>query len=147
MLKFCTCLILFLGSLMVKPAMSWAGDPDCAKTPDDPRCVVVVDDDDSVDTGDETAKKTFSMPPMKAGFMFDFYHTDLLPHLAMEAFLFNVPKLGDFTIDIGVATSRAFVTLTWEVIPIVKIGPAVWVGYNVREEDPAFGVGISLLDF
>ncbi len=115
---------------------------------DDPReCFDGFEEDDTIIPKDPKVKRTFSIPPIKVGFVVDLYHRDILPHISMELLDFTLPYAGDFTIDTGVATSRVMLSLTWEFIPIVKMGPSIWVGYNVREDDPAFGVGISVLDF
>lgn len=114
----------------------------------DPRdCFQGFDPDGGVIPNSGKPAKTFSVPPIKAGFVIDFYHRDLLPHISIEAVAFTVPYAGDFTWDFGVASSRVFTSLVWEVIPIVKIGPSIWAGYNVRENSAAFGIGVSLLDF
>jgi hypothetical protein len=127
----------------VTPA--WAQNNRCA---DDPReCVDGVDEDGKVDPKNEEVERTFSLPPLKIGSILDLNNFDLLPHLAIELRAFTVPKLGDFAIDFGVATSRAFVSLSWEFIPLLKMGPSIWAGYNVKEKDAAYGIGFTLLKF
>lgn len=137
---------VFLASSVV----SALAEGDC-RCEDDPRCCFgEFEEDDSITTESGKAERTFSLPPVKAGFLIDIYNRDLLPHITMGLKSFTVPQFGswgDFSIDVGVATSRAFVALTWEIIPIVKIGPMLWGGYNVKETDAAFGVGFSMLDF
>lgn len=142
MQKLVVILTFCLGFLAFSPA-ALAGD--CSE---DPRsCFDGFRGDDSVITEDGEAERTFSFPPVKAGFVLDLKNTDVLPHISIEAVDFSVPYAGDFAVDVGVATSRIFTSLTWEVIPIVKVGPSIWAGYNVKEGDMAFGVGISILDF
>lgn len=144
MRKLSVFLIICLMSCLSSIALA-EPDPECTE---DPRaCFEGFDDDDTIIPKDDKVKRTFSLPPMKAGFVFDFYHRDLLPHLSMEVVEFSVPKLGDFSLDVGVATSRVLTTLTYEWIPLVKAGPCIWAGYNVREESPAFGIGVAFLDF
>ena len=122
-------------------------DDDC-KCEDDPRCCFDFDDDDdSIKTDSGKAERTFSLPPLKGGFVVDFYNRDILPHISVGLKEFGIPKIGDFSFDFGVGTSRVFAALTWEIIPIVKIGPCLWAGYNIRENEPAFGLGLSMLDF
>ena len=124
-----------------------ASSPALAACEDDPRDCFEFEDDDSITTESGKAERTLSFPPLKAGFVIDVYNRDILPHISIELKAFEVPRVGDFAFDVGVATSRVFASLTWEFLPIVKIGPSIWAGYNVRENDPAFGVGVSMLDF
>lgn len=144
MKKLLMCLVLSTSFILGTSSLSYAGDP-CK---DDPReCFDGFGDDDTIEPKDPKVKRTFDFPAVKAGFIIDFKDTDVLPHLSVEAFDFSVPKIGDFAVDVGVANSRVFAALTWEVIPVVKVGPSIWAGYNVKEQDPAFGIGISILDF
>lgn len=144
MRKLLMCLVLSVSFILASSGNVYADD----KCKDDPReCFDGFEDDDTIVPKDPHVKKTFDFPAIKAGFIIDFKNTDILPHLAVEALDFSVPKIGDFAVDVGVANSRVFTALTWEVIPIVKVGPSIWVGYNVKEKDPAFGIGISILDF
>ena len=140
------CLIACLTFLSsITAAYADDSDKDCEK---DPRaCFEGFEDDGSVIPKNEKVERTFSVPPVKAGFLIDFYHPDILPHLAIEILDFKIPKAGDFVVDTGVTVSRVFVALTWEFIPIVKAGPTIWAGYHVKEQDPAFGIGVSILDF
>jgi len=143
MRKLVVVLALF-ATLFSANSVAFAGE-DCE---DDPRaCFDGFEDDDSVITKSKKAERTFSIPPIKAGFIIDLKNRDILPHLSVEILEFELPYLGDFALDTGVATSRVFLSVTWEFIPIVKAGPSVWAGYNVRENEPAFGVGLSILDF
>jgi hypothetical protein len=115
---------------------------------DDPRaCFDGFTEDGKIKPKSDKVERTFSFPPIKAGFIFDAYNRDLLPHLSVEALDFDVPYVGDITWDFGVATSRLFTSFTWEFIPIVKVGPSIWAGYNVKHNSVAFGVGVSLLSF
>ena len=134
------CFVFFLaGSGAV-----YAEKPQCK---DDPRaCIDGFDENGNVIIGGK-AKKTYSFPPIKAGFLVDFYNVDLLPHIGLEYKQLTVPYVGDLAFDVGVATSRAYTSVTWEAIPLIKAGPSVWAGYNVRENSVAFGVGFSILDF
>lgn len=145
LLLFLTLCFTFLASSTLAFA-----DDDC-KCEDDPRCCFgEFEDDDSITTESKKAERTFSLPPLKAGFVIDVYNRDLLPHITIGLKEFTISQFGnwgDFSIDVGVATSRVFTSLTWEIIPIVKIGPMLWGGYNVKENDAAFGIGFSMLDF
>lgn len=109
---------------------------------DNPRDHFEVDPDGTVHTDDGKAERAFSLPPIKTGFLVDVYNPSIDVHLSLE--LVNV---NDFTFDVGVASDRVFVAVTWEFIPVIKIGPSVWGGYNVSEKEPSFGVGFSVLEF
>ena len=143
-MKKLVAVLSFLIVLFSINSLALAGG-DCSKDPRD--CFDGFRDDDSIITRDKKAEKTFAMPPLKVGFVVDFYNEDILPHLSVELVDFKIPYAGDFTLDTGVATSRIFASLTWEVIPIIKAGPSVWIGYNVKDNDPAFGLGVTILDF
>lgn len=118
------------------------------KCKDDPRaCFDGFENDGTVKPKDSKVKRTFSFPPIKAGFVVDIYNRDVLPHISLELKELHLPYIGDLSFDVGIATSRVFGILTWEFIPIIKAGPNLWVGYNVKESSPAFGLGFSILDF
>ncbi len=118
------------------------------KCKDDPRkCFEDPKGNGKVVPKDPDVRRTFSFPPVKAGFIIDFKHKDILPHISVEVVEFTVPRVGDFAVDVGVAVSRVFTALSWELIPFIKAGPSIWIGYNVKENDYAYGVGITLLDF
>lgn len=148
-MRFKTLLILFLVSLgfVFSPANVFAEDdcPEedkvCTGEGEDELCFCF-DEDDKIETPDGEAERTFSIPPIKMGFVFDFHNTDLLPHFGIQIF-----SIGDISADFAVARSRVFISLNWELVPIIKLGPSVWAGYNVRETEPAYGVGVSILNF
>lgn len=119
-------------------------NPECA---DDPRECIDIDPNGKVTPKDPSVLRTFSFPPIKAGFVVDMRHWDVLPHIGVEVLEIDAPWSGDFSVDINVATSRVFTSLTWEFLPIIKAGPLVWAGYNVKEKDAAYGIGFSILDF
>jgi hypothetical protein len=141
MRAFLVLLLVCLGSFF-NPAYA---EGDCSE---DPRaCFDGFEEDGTIKTKSGKAERTFSMPALKAGFIVDVWTLDVLPHMSIELRTFELPWLGDFSLDTGVATSRLFVSVTWELIPFVKIGPSLWAGYHVREEVFAGGVGVSILDF
>lgn len=117
------------------------------KCREDPRECFDFNDDDSITTNSGKAERTFSFPPVKTGFVFDFRHRDITPHLSVEVVSIPVGKLGDLTIDGGIAASRLLGSITLEFLPIIKAGPNLWVGYNVKENDIAYGIGVSFLAF
>jgi len=141
MVRFLLSSLLCLTFLLGNNSFSWA---DCA---DDPRdCFGEFDEEDNLPTESGAAERTFALPPLKAGFIVDLYKRDILPHISVGLWSFSAP-LGYISLDAGVATSRVFINVVWEVIPIVRIGPCVWGGYNVKENTPAFGIGLSMLNF
>lgn len=136
-------LVLFLVSLFPFAAHAQEGDCDLSENP---RCGFEFEEDGTVKTESGKPERTFSLPPFKGGFVFDFYNRDITPSVLVQMFDFEVVD-EDFGVEVGVATSRLFVSLSWEIVPIVKIGPSVWAGYHISENDPAFGLGVSILDF
>lgn len=132
-------------TLSLSSSFSYADELKCE---DDPRaCFEDFEDDDTIIPKDKTVARTFSFPPIKAGFVIDVYNRDILPHISVEVIELNAPWSGDYAIDVGVATSRVFTSFSWEFIPLIKAGPSIWVGYNVREKSQAYGVGFTILDF
>lgn len=142
--------VVFLASLclisFVNVASAQEVDCDDPVNEDNPRCHVKVDDEGDVKTKSGKAERTFSFPSIKQGYIFDFYNPNVLPYFSIEALEFDLAE-EDFAIDIGSTVNRVFGSLTWEFIPIAKVGISVWGGYNVIETEPAFGVGVSILDF
>ena len=139
-------MFLVLSTAFILPTANNAYADDKCK--EDPReCFNGFGDDDHVIPDDPDVKKTFDFPAIKAGFIVDFKDPDILPHIGLEVVDFSLPKVGDFALDVGVAPSTVFTSLTWELIPIVKVGPSIWAGYNVKDNAPAFGLGITILDF
>ena len=109
-----------------------------------PRDQFEFDEDGNVKTDNGKAERTFWFPPLKVGFLVDLQpdNRDVAPHLSIELFDFS-----DFAFNAGVAQSRVFLSFGWEIVPIAKIGPIVWGGYNVKDETWAAGLGVSILDF
>lgn len=118
-----------------------------AECSDNPRDCFKGFNGDTIVTNSGKAERTFSVPPMKAGFLVDFSDLDVLPFVSIELLSVGLPVVDDVTLDLGVATSRVFIDVVFEFIPIVKIGPSIWIGYNVPNSDISYGVGVSFLDF
>jgi hypothetical protein len=137
LIPFCLS-ILFAGNALANES------PDCTLPENkfEPRCIFEFDENDQVHTESGKAERTFAFPPVKTGFVYDVYSQDIEIHLSLEVLYFK-----SFALDLGVASQRAFVSLTYEFIPVIKIGAGIWAGYNVTEEQPAFGVGVAILDF
>lgn len=144
MRKLLTCLTLCVSFMMIQSSFAFADDP-CLEDPR--RCFDGFGDNDEIKPKDDRAKKTFDFPAIKAGFIVDIKDPDILPHLGIELVDFSLPKVGDFAVDVGVAPSIVFASLTWELLPVIKVGPSIWAGYNVKDSAPAFGIGITILDF
>lgn len=144
MIKLLVSLSIWL-MLSLPSSYTYAETTDCG---DDPReCFDGFEEDDTIITKDKAVKRTFSFPPIKAGFVIDVHNKDILPHVGVEVLEIDAPWGGDYSLDVGVAASRVFTSITWEFIPIVKAGPSIWVGYNIRQGGPAYGVGVTVLDF
>ena len=134
-----------LTSLIVMAPNAYAED----RCKEDPRYCFSFGDNDEVKTKSGKAERTFELPPIKAGFIVDLRSPDVMPHIAVELFEFNIggSKWTDFSVDAGVANHRVLASLNWEIVPIAKMGPSVWVGYNFDDQEPTFGIGFSVLDF
>jgi hypothetical protein len=144
MIKLLASLSIWL-TLLLSSNIAYAEEPKCE---DDPRaCFDGFKPDGTIITRDKKAERTFFFPPVKAGFIIDVYNRDILPHISVEVLEFDTFWSGDIAIDVGVGTSRVFTSLTWEFIPIIKAGPSIWAGYNVREKSQAYGIGFTVLDF
>ncbi len=144
MIKLLVCLSMLL-TLSLLSSVTLAEEPKCE---DDPRaCFGGFDPDGGIITRDGEAERTFAFPPVKAGFIVDVRNRDVLPHISAEVYEWDVFWKGNIALDVGVATSRVFTSITWEFLPIIKAGPSIWVGYTVRENDQAYGVGFTMLDF
>lgn len=139
--RFLICCLVLSGFLYSNEAFA---EDECPKNP---RACFEFDKDDKVITESGEPERTFSFPPVKTGFVVDFRNLDVLPYLGVQMFDFSLPKVGDFSVDAGVAPSRLFVSLNWELIPIVKAGPMIWGGVNIKEKESAFGVGLTILNF
>lgn len=145
MTRLLVCLSMLLMLSLLSNVSLAEEDPKCE---DDPRaCFDGFDPDGGIITKDGEAERTFSFPPVKAGFIVDIHNKDILPHISAEVYELDVPWNGNMAFDVGVAASRVFTSLTWEFLPIVKAGPSIWAGYNVKENDYAYGVGFTMLDF
>lgn len=120
-----------------------------AKCPDNPQDCFDFNEDETVNTESGGAERTFSIPPMKVGFVVDLNNRDILPDWTIQIphAELDLPKAGALTLNVGVATSRIFASVDWEIAPIVRLGPTFWVGYNVKAEEIAYGLGFAILDF
>lgn len=127
------------------PALAEEGDI-CEGDDPPPRCLFDFDEDGKVHTEDGQAERLFSLPIIKTGIVGDFKNPTITPYLAVELFYFSLFD-ETFSFDTGVATDRVFLDFNWEVISFLQMGPLIWGGYNVVENDYAFGVGFSALKF
>lgn len=120
-----------------------------ATCPEVPRDCFTFDENGQVHTDSGAAEKTFNWPPMKIGFLVDFNYKDILPDWTIQIphTEIDLPYGQALALNAGVATSRAFISLDYEAIAIIRMGPTIWCGYNFLQEDIAWGVGFSILDF
>ena len=123
---------------------SFALAEDCEDGDESPRCLFKIDEDGKLTTKSGDPERTFSIPPLKTGFILDLGVPDFLPYAALEIFDFEVFNT-DFAVDIGGTTGRMFVSFDWELITLLKLGPTIWAGWNVPEEKMSFGVGFTIL--
>lgn len=138
-------------ALMLISSVAYADDPTpeevpCVKDDPRPRCLFEFEEDGQVHTKDPRAERTFKFPPLKAGFIFDVNHKAILPHIGIQ--IVDWDMFGEtFNTNFGVSWMRTFVDFSWEIVPIMKIGPSIWAGYNVEENDWAAGIGFNILKF
>lgn len=119
---------------------------DCTEDDVRPRCQFEFDEDGRIRTKSGDAERTFAFPPLKTGFILDIGVPDFLPYVALE--IFNVGILGEtFAMDVGGSSGRIFLSLDYELLPIMKLGPMLWFGYNVPEETYSYGLGFTILKF
>lgn len=111
-----------------------------------PRDLFTIDENGKVETKDKKAERTFSIPPIKTGFIFNVKDPSFTPAISVEAFEFDIAE-EYFAFDIGGAENTFFVSLGWELVPLLRIGPSVWYGYNIKEKSSGFGVGFTFLKF
>jgi hypothetical protein len=139
-------LVLLVSLLSVQISYAEERPDDCIENDLRPQCLFTIDDDGKVHTDDGKAERTFSFPALKTGFILDMRAPNLLPFISME--LAATEILGEsFAIDIGGTAGLAFVSLNYELVPIMKLGPTVWGGWNVPEKEYTFGVGFTIIKF
>ncbi len=118
----------------------------CVKDDPRPRCLFDFDEDDHVHTETGEAERTFAFPKVKVGFVADFINFDVVPYTTLEAVDWTI--FGElFSINAGLASSRAIITLNYALIPILDIGPIVFGGWNLKEKEWSAGAGFSILKF
>jgi hypothetical protein len=131
---------------MVSPSVAEERPDDCKEYDLRPQCLFTIDDDGKVHTEDGEAERTFSFPALKTGFILDMRAPNLLPFISME--LLEWGMFGEsFSSDIGGTAGLAFISLNWEVLPIIKLGPTIWGGWNVPEKQYTFGAGFTIIKF
>lgn len=121
-------------------------NPPCTEDDLRPSCLFDFDEEGQVKTESGEPERTFSLPPMKAGFIFDARAIDLTPSLSVELIDWEMFS-EDFALDFGVAHSRIFVSFDWLFIPIFKAGPMVWAGMDIPGRTWAAGLGITFIKF
>jgi hypothetical protein len=143
---------LYLIIILIFTAFSYSANAeekkpdDCKEFDERPQCLFDVDEDGTIHTDDGEAERTFSFPPLKTGFVLDLKHPDLLPFISVELLCWDM--LGEsFAFDLGGTAGRAFISFNWETIPIMKLGPTIWGGWNVPEKEYSFGFGFTIIKF
>lgn len=92
---------------------------------------------------------TYKIPDIGAGFVFDIHTLDLTPSLQVEIFEFDshIPYLGTLKIDAGVGYQRGFLYLGKLWTNIFEISTGIWGGWNWEDNEPAYGVGATVIKF
>jgi hypothetical protein len=121
-------------------------DPPCVKDDPRPQCLFTFDPDGKVHPKDPKAARIFNFPPIKAGFIFDVNHVNILPYTSLEVLDWDIGS-EMFNSNIGVSWGRVLVDIQWVALPIISIGPTIWGGYNVGANDWAAGIGFGILKF
>lgn len=136
--------VLFCGTAYAEPPPP--EEMPCVPGDERPRCLFDWDDDGRVKTESGIAERTFNFPPLKVGFIFDAKNIAVLPYGSIQVVEWGM--FGEmFSTNIGVSWNRVFADFAWEAIPIMKIGPTIFGGYNVGEKDYCIGVGVNILKF
>lgn len=137
--------LLFVLS-MVSTAVGEKRPDDCVENDLRPQCLFTIDDNGKVHTDDGKAERTFSFPALKTGFVLDLRAPDFLPFVSIE--LAKWKMFGEtFATDLGGTAGLVFVSLNWQYIPILKVGPTIWGGWDVSEEQYTFGAGFTIIKF
>jgi len=92
---------------------------------------------------------TYKIPDISSGFVFDINSLDATPSLQVELFEFDshIPYVGTLKIDAGVAYQRGFLYLGKLWTSIFEISTGIWGGWNWEDNQPAFGVGVTIIKF
>jgi len=83
---------------------------------------------------------------LKSGFLIDFdpKNRDGFFYVGLEMVDWKMGK-EEFSLDFGIANSRLMLGLGWGAFYKGKVGPFVWAGYNIADNSPAYGVGLTVL--
>lgn len=87
-----------------------------------------------------------SIPTIKSGFLVDLCKEsrDGFFYLGLEAFKTKINTY-DLSIDFGIASSRVMIGVGSGLLYDNKVGPFLWVGYNIATNAPSYGIGLTVL--
>jgi len=78
------------------------------------------------------------LPDLKAGFDFNFSQSRIAPSLTIELY-----ERSRWVFDFGLTADVLYLSLGWNIVPIVEIAPHIFFGYNVHESAWTWGLGIT----
>jgi len=78
------------------------------------------------------------LPDLKAGFDWNIRQSRIAPSLTIELY-----EKRRFCLDFGLTVDTLYVSLGYNIVPIVEIAPHIFFGYNVHTQSWTFGIGIT----
>jgi len=78
------------------------------------------------------------LPDLKAGFDYNIRQSRIAPSLTIELY-----ERSRWVFDFGLTIDVLYLSLGYNIAPIVEIAPHFFVGYNVHEQDWTFGIGLT----
>lgn len=98
---------------------------------------------------DPKIERTYKLPDIGAGFVFDANSLSVSPSLQVELVEFDtpIPFLETIKVDAGVAYQQTYLYVGPLLTDLFEISAGIYGGWNWEESEPAFGVGFTLLRF
>jgi len=78
------------------------------------------------------------LPDLKAGFDYNIKQSRIAPSLTIELY-----EKKRFCLDFGLTVDVLYLSLGYNIVPIVEIAPHFFFGYNVHNQEWTFGIGIT----
>lgn len=82
----------------------------------------------------------FHLPDLKAGFDWNVYQSRISPSVSIEIY-----ERSRWVFDFGLTADVLYLSLGWNIVPIVEIAPHFFYGYNVNTKSWTFGIGLTWL--
>lgn len=97
----------------------------------------------------EEIPATYKIPDIGAGFIFDANTLDVSPSLQIEILELDtaIPYVGTLKFDGGVAYQRAFLYVGKLFTNIFEISAGGFVGWNWKDNELSYGIGITVIRF